>query len=196
MEQKGILVSVFVYVCSSVLLWGRGIPGDVGSAVYPVRGGELLPRQRRPLWPMGFHACWIQQPGNLAGKRPPRRRRAQLQQVCAWDARKGGNQEFLKNLHAVFSRRPCSSSWLPQGNYLMSNRDECTVSLIYAIHLKKQGSVSFEYQYPDNNLLFEFFVSLLLICFSLLIILFFRLRKFCQHEQLNSLDELELITSR
>lgn len=40
-----------------------------------------------------------------------------------------------------------------------SNRDECTVSLIYAVHLKKQGSVSFEYQYPDNNLLFEFFVS-------------------------------------
>lgn len=45
----------------------------------------------------------------------------------------------------------------------MSNRDECTVSLIYAVHLKKQGSVSFEYQYPDNNLLFEFFVSLSLI---------------------------------
>ncbi|KAM7414457.1 hypothetical protein PAMA_019331 [Pampus argenteus] len=50
-----------------------------------------------------------------------------------------------------------SSSWVPQGNYLESNRDECTVSLIYAVHLKKQGSVSFEYQYPDNNLLFEFF---------------------------------------
>lgn len=41
----------------------------------------------------------------------------------------------------------------------MSNRDECTVSLIYAVHLKKQGSVSFEYQYPDNSLLFQFFVS-------------------------------------
>lgn len=54
---------------------------------------------------------------------------------------------------------PCSSSWLPQGNYLESNRDECTVSLIYAVHLKKQGSVSFEYQYPDNSMLFEFFVS-------------------------------------
>lgn len=50
----------------------------------------------------------------------------------------------------------------------MSNRDECTVSLIYAVHLKKQGSISFEYQYPDNNLLFEFFVSLLLIGFRLL----------------------------
>lgn len=61
---------------------------------------------------------------------------------------------------------PRSSSWVPQGNYLESNRDECTVSLIYAVHLKKQGSVSFEYQYPDNNLLFEFFVSWKqLLCF-------------------------------
>lgn len=68
-----------------------------------------------------------------------------------------------KNLKTVFTRWACSSSWLPQGSYLMSNRDECTVSLIYAVHLKKQGSVSFEYQYPDNNLLFEFFVSLSLI---------------------------------
>uniref|UniRef100_A0A1A7XH72 KIAA1324-like n=1 Tax=Iconisemion striatum TaxID=60296 RepID=A0A1A7XH72_9TELE len=52
-----------------------------------------------------------------------------------------------------------SSAWLPQGNYLESNRDECTVSLIYAVHLKKQGSVSFEYQYPDNKLEFEFFIQ-------------------------------------
>lgn len=59
----------------------------------------------------------------------------------------------------VFFFLSCSSAWLPQGSYLESNRDECTVSLIYAVHLKKQGSVSFEYQYPDNNLLFEFFVS-------------------------------------
>uniref|UniRef100_A0AAY5KR10 MRH domain-containing protein n=1 Tax=Esox lucius TaxID=8010 RepID=A0AAY5KR10_ESOLU len=53
-----------------------------------------------------------------------------------------------------------SSSWIPQGSYLESNRDECTVSLIYAVHLKKQGSVSFEYQYPDDNLFFQFFVNL------------------------------------
>ncbi|XP_072290983.1 endosome/lysosome-associated apoptosis and autophagy regulator family member 2 [Eucyclogobius newberryi] len=52
-----------------------------------------------------------------------------------------------------------SSSWLPQGAYLESNRDECTVSLIYAVHLKKQGSVSFEYQYPDHSLLFQFFIQ-------------------------------------
>lgn len=61
--------------------------------------------------------------------------------------------------HIFFNCVSSSSSWVPQGNYLESNRDECTVSLIYAVHLKKQGSVSFEYQYPDNNLLFEFFVS-------------------------------------
>lgn len=51
-----------------------------------------------------------------------------------------------------------SSSWLPQGVYLESNRDECTVSLVYAVHLEKQGSVSFTYQYPDNNIFFEFYV--------------------------------------
>ncbi|CAL8358791.1 unnamed protein product [Lota lota] len=52
-----------------------------------------------------------------------------------------------------------SSTWVPQGSYMESNRDECTVSLIYAVHLKKQGSITFEYQYPDNNLLFEFFIQ-------------------------------------
>lgn len=52
-----------------------------------------------------------------------------------------------------------NSSWVPQGNYLESNRDECTVSLIYAVHLKKQGFVSFEYQYLDKNLRFEFFIQ-------------------------------------
>lgn len=44
--------------------------------------------------------------------------------------------------------------------YLESNRDECTVSLVYAVHLEKQGSVSFTYQYPDNNIFFEFYVRL------------------------------------
>lgn len=45
---------------SSLLVRRRGVPGDVGSGVHPVCGGELLPRQRRPLRPMGFHARWIQ----------------------------------------------------------------------------------------------------------------------------------------
>ncbi|KAK5876634.1 hypothetical protein CesoFtcFv8_025968 [Champsocephalus esox] len=44
-----------------------------------------------------------------------------------------------------------SSSWTPQGVYLESNRDECTVSLVYAVHLEKLGSVSFTYQYPRQQ---------------------------------------------
>ncbi|XP_032896107.1 endosome/lysosome-associated apoptosis and autophagy regulator family member 2 isoform X2 [Amblyraja radiata] len=52
-----------------------------------------------------------------------------------------------------------SSSWAPQGTYIASNRDDCTVSLIYSVHLKKPGSVSFEYQYVDNSIFFEFFVQ-------------------------------------
>ncbi|XP_030628113.1 endosome/lysosome-associated apoptosis and autophagy regulator family member 2 [Chanos chanos] len=51
------------------------------------------------------------------------------------------------------------SSWTPQGTHLESNRDECTVSLVYAVHLMKQGSVSFDYQYTDNNIFFEFFIQ-------------------------------------
>uniref|UniRef100_A0A673BNL3 UPF0577 protein KIAA1324-like n=1 Tax=Sphaeramia orbicularis TaxID=375764 RepID=A0A673BNL3_9TELE len=74
-----------------------------------------------------------------------------------WDSLPAGFSSLVSNIN--FMSFPCSSSWLPQGNYLESNRDECTVSLIYAVHLKKQGSVSFEYQYPDNNLLFEFFIQ-------------------------------------
>uniref|UniRef100_A0A8C3TIP4 KIAA1324 like n=1 Tax=Chelydra serpentina TaxID=8475 RepID=A0A8C3TIP4_CHESE len=52
-----------------------------------------------------------------------------------------------------------NSSWTPHGNYIESNRDDCTVSLIYAVHLKKSGSVFFEYQYIDNNIFFEFFIQ-------------------------------------
>ncbi|NXS90133.1 K132L protein, partial [Erpornis zantholeuca] len=52
-----------------------------------------------------------------------------------------------------------NSSWTPRGNYIESNRDDCTVSLIYAVHLKKSGFVFFEYQYIDNNIFFEFFIQ-------------------------------------
>ncbi|KAK9399463.1 hypothetical protein NXF25_012482 [Crotalus adamanteus] len=51
------------------------------------------------------------------------------------------------------------SSWTPRGNYIESNRDDCTVSLIYTVHLKKSGSIFFEYQYIDNNIFFEFFIQ-------------------------------------
>ncbi|XP_057203466.1 endosome/lysosome-associated apoptosis and autophagy regulator family member 2 isoform X1 [Triplophysa rosa] len=54
----------------------------------------------------------------------------------------------------------CSSAkWLSQGSYLESHRDECIVSLIYTVHLKKPGSVKFDYQYVDNSIFFEFFIQ-------------------------------------
>ncbi|GCC19983.1 hypothetical protein chiPu_0018657 [Chiloscyllium punctatum] len=52
------------------------------------------------------------------------------------------------------------SSWVPRGRYIASNRDDCTVSLIYSVHLKKSGSVTFDYQYLDNSIFFEFFMNL------------------------------------
>ncbi|XP_043944282.1 endosome/lysosome-associated apoptosis and autophagy regulator family member 2 isoform X1 [Protopterus annectens] len=52
-----------------------------------------------------------------------------------------------------------NSTWIPRGNFIESNRDDCTVSLVYAVHLKKSGPVSFEYQYPDKNIYFEFFIQ-------------------------------------
>uniref|UniRef100_A0A665VDZ5 UPF0577 protein KIAA1324-like n=1 Tax=Echeneis naucrates TaxID=173247 RepID=A0A665VDZ5_ECHNA len=75
-----------------------------------------------------------------------------------WDSMPAGFSSLASPLESS-PHGDGSSSWVPQGNYLESNRDECTVSLIYAVHLKKQGSVSFDYQYPDNNLLFEFFIQ-------------------------------------
>ncbi|XP_056137128.1 endosome/lysosome-associated apoptosis and autophagy regulator family member 2 [Lampris incognitus] len=80
-----------------------------------------------------------------------------------WDSMPAGFSSLatlLDNSPHGDDRLTCNSSaWVPLGNYLESNRDECTVSLIYAVHLKKQGSVSFEYQYLDKNLLFEFFIQ-------------------------------------
>lgn len=53
----------------------------------------------------------------------------------------------------------CSSTWTLKGDYVASNTDECTATLSYAVSLKKPGTVSFEYFYPDNSIYFEFFVS-------------------------------------
>ena len=52
------------------------------------------------------------------------------------------------------------SSWVPMGDHIASNVDECTTTLSFAVNLKKAGAVSFEYLYPDNNIYFEFFVSI------------------------------------
>ncbi|XP_049617154.1 endosome/lysosome-associated apoptosis and autophagy regulator family member 2 [Syngnathus scovelli] len=80
-----------------------------------------------------------------------------------WDALPGGFISIASFLNAKPPNgdfQACSNStWTPQGVYLESNRDECTVSLVYVVHLEKQGSVSFTYQYPDNNIFFEFYVQ-------------------------------------
>uniref|UniRef100_A0A8C5ADR3 Endosome-lysosome associated apoptosis and autophagy regulator 1 n=1 Tax=Gadus morhua TaxID=8049 RepID=A0A8C5ADR3_GADMO len=58
------------------------------------------------------------------------------------------------------SQTNCSkSSWVPMGDHIASNVDECTTTLSFAVNLKKAGTVSFEYLYPDNNIYFEFFVQ-------------------------------------
>ncbi|CAM9967441.1 unnamed protein product [Lampetra planeri] len=51
------------------------------------------------------------------------------------------------------------SGWTPNGAAIVSNQDECTASLVYAVNLKKPGELVFEYQYPDAGLFFEFFMQ-------------------------------------
>ncbi|XP_043932063.1 endosome/lysosome-associated apoptosis and autophagy regulator 1 [Protopterus annectens] len=51
------------------------------------------------------------------------------------------------------------SKWVPMGDYIASNRDECTATLVYAVSLKQSGTVSFEYFYPDPNIYFEFYIQ-------------------------------------
>ncbi|XP_035425035.1 endosome/lysosome-associated apoptosis and autophagy regulator 1 isoform X2 [Cygnus atratus] len=52
-----------------------------------------------------------------------------------------------------------ASTWVPLGDYIASNTDECTATLMYAVNLKQSGTVSFEYIYPDSSIVFEFFVQ-------------------------------------
>lgn len=59
-----------------------------------------------------------------------------------------------------------SSTWTPKGDHIVSNTDECTATLSYAVSLKKPGAVSFEYFYPDNSIYFEFFVSIYIYIFK------------------------------
>ncbi|KAM5182015.1 endosome/lysosome-associated apoptosis and autophagy regulator 1 [Mantella aurantiaca] len=50
------------------------------------------------------------------------------------------------------------SQWGARGEYVASNADECSATLMYSINLKQEGTVSFEYLYPDSSVAFEFFV--------------------------------------
>ncbi|NXL68573.1 K1324 protein, partial [Chordeiles acutipennis] len=52
-----------------------------------------------------------------------------------------------------------ASTWVPLGDYVASNTDECTATLMYGVNLKQSGTVTFEYIYPDSSIVFEFFVQ-------------------------------------
>uniref|UniRef100_A0A8C4NMI3 Endosome-lysosome associated apoptosis and autophagy regulator 1 n=1 Tax=Dicentrarchus labrax TaxID=13489 RepID=A0A8C4NMI3_DICLA len=78
-----------------------------------------------------------------------------------WDSLPSGFVTHGMNTNDRDVHTDCSNStWTPKGDYVSSNTDECTATLSYAVSLKKPGTVSFEYFYPDGSIYFEFFVSL------------------------------------
>ncbi|XP_031422893.1 endosome/lysosome-associated apoptosis and autophagy regulator 1 [Clupea harengus] len=77
-----------------------------------------------------------------------------------WDSMPPGFLSHGINLEAGDVQMNCSNSaWTPKGAFIASSTDECTSTLAYAISLKKPGSVSFQYLYPDNSIFFEFYVQ-------------------------------------
>uniref|UniRef100_A0A8C8M6Y1 MRH domain-containing protein n=1 Tax=Oncorhynchus tshawytscha TaxID=74940 RepID=A0A8C8M6Y1_ONCTS len=79
-----------------------------------------------------------------------------------WDSMPAGFISHGMNMNIADIYTNCSNStWIPKGDYIASNIDECTSTLSYAVSLKKAGTVSFEYFYPDNTIFFEFYVSVL-----------------------------------
>uniref|UniRef100_A0A3Q3VQ33 MRH domain-containing protein n=1 Tax=Mola mola TaxID=94237 RepID=A0A3Q3VQ33_MOLML len=77
-----------------------------------------------------------------------------------WDNLPSGFVTHGVNTNGEDDVTDCSNStWTPKGDYIVSNSDECTATLSYAVNLKKPGTVSFEYLYPDNSIYFEFFVQ-------------------------------------
>lgn len=84
-----------------------------------------------------------------------------LQLIClvmswkCWSLGLYGSPAIIAGLLFPFHSR---STWIPMGDYIASNTDECTATLMYAVNLKQSGTVSFEYIYPDSSIVFEFFV--------------------------------------
>ncbi|XP_028849425.1 UPF0577 protein KIAA1324 [Denticeps clupeoides] len=77
-----------------------------------------------------------------------------------WDTTPPGFITLGVNMNAGDIYMNCSNStWTPKGDYIASNTDDCTSTLSYAVTLKKPGSVSFQYLYPDNSVFFEFYVQ-------------------------------------
>ncbi|KAF7253661.1 hypothetical protein EYD10_01452 [Varanus komodoensis] len=74
-----------------------------------------------------------------------------------WDELPHGFASTAANLEIDYSfTEPlgnCSmSTWVPKGDYIASNTDECTATLMYAVNLKQSGTVSFEYIYTDSSI--------------------------------------------
>uniref|UniRef100_A0A8C6QA87 Endosome-lysosome associated apoptosis and autophagy regulator 1 n=1 Tax=Nannospalax galili TaxID=1026970 RepID=A0A8C6QA87_NANGA len=81
-----------------------------------------------------------------------------------WDELPHGFASLSANMEVddsvTESTENCTSSkWVPRGDYIASNTDECTATLMYAVNLKQSGTVNFEYYYPDSSIIFEFFVQ-------------------------------------
>uniref|UniRef100_A0A673N9Q7 UPF0577 protein KIAA1324-like n=1 Tax=Sinocyclocheilus rhinocerous TaxID=307959 RepID=A0A673N9Q7_9TELE len=77
-----------------------------------------------------------------------------------WDTLPTGFVSHGISMNLGDTHTNCSNStWIPKGDYIASNTDECTSTLSYAVSLKKPGSVSFQYFYPDNHMFFEFYVQ-------------------------------------
>uniref|UniRef100_A0A8D1IKC4 MRH domain-containing protein n=1 Tax=Sus scrofa TaxID=9823 RepID=A0A8D1IKC4_PIG len=81
-----------------------------------------------------------------------------------WDELPHGFASLSTNMEiedsTIGSTGNCTSSkWVPLGDYISSNTDECTATLMYAVNLKQSGTVNFEYYYPDSSIIFEFFVQ-------------------------------------
>ncbi|XP_057601085.1 endosome/lysosome-associated apoptosis and autophagy regulator 1 isoform X3 [Hippopotamus amphibius kiboko] len=81
-----------------------------------------------------------------------------------WDELPHGFASLSTNMEmedsTMDSTENCTSSkWVPLGDYISSNTDECTATLMYAVNLKQSGTVNFEYYYSDSSIIFEFFVQ-------------------------------------
>ncbi|KAM6977768.1 endosome/lysosome-associated apoptosis and autophagy regulator 1 [Aplochiton taeniatus] len=77
-----------------------------------------------------------------------------------WESLPAGFVTLGTNMNGGDAHTNCSNStWIPKDDYIASNLDECTSTLSYAVSLKKTGTLSFEYFYPDQRIFFEFFVQ-------------------------------------
>ncbi|XP_056413693.1 endosome/lysosome-associated apoptosis and autophagy regulator 1 isoform X2 [Hyla sarda] len=76
-----------------------------------------------------------------------------------WTELPHGFRSFSNNIYGTEYGNCNMSQWEARGEYVASNTDECTATLMYSVNLKQEGTVSFEFVHPDSNIAFEFFVQ-------------------------------------